>query len=93
MKICQACEKFEERVKKWNDLHGAIDPLPYIDDMIKPHKYLIFEGRRYDGAGGSFLSFQCLKCDQWWKLYAWPVVGHLDVWPQAMQSQPTPNQA
>ena len=78
MKICQACEKFKKRVKIWNYIHGAIDPLPYIDDMIKPHKYLIFEGKKYDGAGG---------------LYAWPVVGHLDVWPQIMQSHPTPNQA
>ncbi|MBW2538290.1 MAG: hypothetical protein JRE27_01625 [Deltaproteobacteria bacterium] len=76
MKICQACEKFEKRVKKWNYIHGAIDPLPYIDDMIKPHKHLIFEGKRYDGAGGSLLSFQCLKCDQWWKLYAWRKTGY-----------------
>ena len=44
MEICQACEEFEKRVKKWNFTHGAVDPLPYIEDMIRPHKHLIFEG-------------------------------------------------
>jgi len=90
VKICQDCEQFEKRVKKWNYTNGAVDPLPHIDDMIKPHKYLIFEGRRSDGAGGSVLLFQCLKCDQWWKLSAWPVVGHLDVGPYLIQHHSSP---
>jgi hypothetical protein len=50
MKIRQAYEQFEKRVKEWNYTHGSIDPLPYIDDMIKPHKHLISEGRRSNGA-------------------------------------------
>jgi len=90
MGICQACEEFEKRVKKWNFTHGAVDPLPYIDDMIKPHKHLIFEGRRVDGAGGFLLSFQCLKCDQWWRVSAWSAVGHLDVCPLFMQHSTSP---
>ena len=89
MEICKACEQFEKRVKEWNYTNGVINPLPYIDDMIKPHKHLIFEGRRSDGAGGFVLLFQCLKCDQWWKISDWPVVGHLDVWPYLMQHQPS----
>ena len=87
MKICEACEQFERRIKEWNYTNGAINPLSYIDDMVKPHKHLIFEGRKSDGAGGYVLLFQCLKCDQWWKVSAWPVVGHLDVWPHLMYSQ------
>lgn len=81
MKICEACEQFKKRVKEWNYWSGAIDPLPYIDDMIRPHKHLIFEGRRSDGAAGYVLVFQCLKCAWWWKLSAWPVFGCLDVLP------------
>ncbi len=65
----------------WNYTHGAIDPLPYIDEMIKPHKYLILEGIEQDGAGGSEFLFHCLRCDKWWILYAWTAVGQLDVWP------------
>ena len=52
MNICEPCEQFKTRVKEWNYCSGAIDPLPYIDDVIKPHKHLMFEGRRSDGAGG-----------------------------------------
>jgi len=81
MKICEACEQFKTRVKEWNYWSSAIDPLPYIDDMIKPHKHLIFEGRKSDGAAGYVLVFQCLKCAGWWKLSAWPVFGCLDVLP------------
>jgi hypothetical protein len=81
VKICEACEQFKNRVKEWNYSSGAIDPLPYIDDMIKPSKHLIFEGRRSDGAGGYVLVFQCLKCDRWWKLSDWPVFGCLDILP------------
>ena len=81
MKICEDCEQFKKRVKEWNYWSSAIDPLPYIDDMIKPHKHLIFEGRRSDGAAGYVLVFQCLKCAWWWKLSAWPVFGCLDVLP------------
>ena len=83
MKICQACEEFKKRVEKWNNTHGATDPLPYIDDMIKPHKHLIFDGRRLNGAGEAVLSYQCLRCDQWWKLSVWTAVGTLDLWPQS----------
>jgi hypothetical protein len=50
VKICDACEQFKKRVKQWNNWSGAIDPLPYIEDMIKPHKHLIFRGQRSDGA-------------------------------------------
>jgi hypothetical protein len=90
MGICQECEEFEKRVKKWNFTHGAVDPLPYIEDMIKPHKYLIFEGRRVDGEGAFLQSFQCLKCDQWWRVSAWSAVGHLDVCPLFMQHSTSP---
>jgi len=90
MEICQECEEFEKRVRKWNCTHGAVDPLPYIEDMIKPHKHLIFEGRRIDGAGAFLLSFQCLKCDQWWRVSAWSAVGHLDVCPLFMQHSTSP---
>jgi len=79
--ICEACEQFEGRVKQWNYTHGATDPLPYIDEMIKLHKHLILEDRGRDGAGGSELLFHCLMCDKWWILYAWAAVGQLDVWP------------
>jgi hypothetical protein len=58
MKICEACEQFERRVKEWNYTHGVTDPLPYIDEMIKPHKHLIFEGRSIDGAGAFFSIIQ-----------------------------------
>ena len=81
MNICEACEQFGSRVKQWNYTHGATDPLPYIDEMIKLHKHLILEDRGRDGAGGSELLFHCLKCDKWWILYAWAAVGQLDVWP------------
>jgi len=50
LKICEACEQFKKRVTEWNYWSGAIETLPYIDDMIKPHKHLIFKGRRSDGA-------------------------------------------
>jgi len=90
MEICQACEEFEKRVRKWNYTHGAVDPLPYIEDMIKPHKHLIFEGRRVDGSGAFLFSFQCLKCDQWWRVSAWSAVGHLDVWPLFVQHSTSP---
>ena len=88
MKICEACEQFKKRVKEWNYWSGAIDPLPYIDDMIRPHKHLIFEGRRSDGAAGYVLVFQCLKCAWWWKLSAWPVFGCLDVLPHLPKRHP-----
>jgi hypothetical protein len=81
VKICKACDQFKNRVKEWNYSSGAIDPLPYIDDMLKSSKHLIFEGRRSDGAGGYVLVFQCLKCDRWWKLSDWPVFGCLDILP------------
>ena len=82
MKICKACEQFEKRVKEWNKTYGVIDPLPYIEDIVKPHKNLIFESRTQDGAGGYLLSFQCLRCDKWWKVSAWGLVGTLNIWPQ-----------
>jgi hypothetical protein len=81
MKNCKACEQFKNRVTEWNYWSCAIDPLPYIDDMIKPHKHLVFEERRSDGAGGSELVFHCLNCTWWWKLSAGPVFGCLDVLP------------
>lgn len=79
MEICQACNQFENRVKQWNYTHGATDPLPYIDEMIKPHKHLFFEERRIDGAGCSALLFRCLKCSQCWKFLSWAAVGQRDV--------------
>ena len=82
MTTCQECEQFEKRVKEWNGTHGVIDPLPYLSDMVKPHKHLIYEGRRQDGAGSYMLTFQCLRCDQWWKVSAWGLVGTLDILPQ-----------
>lgn len=85
MNFCKPCKQFQERIKEWNYCSGAIDPLPYIDDMIKPHKHLIFEGRRSDGAGVHVLVFQCLKCDRWWKLSAWPVFGCLEVLPYLLE--------
>jgi len=79
--ICEACGQFESRVKQWNYTNGATDPLPYIDEIIKPHKHLNFEGRRSDGAGWTSFIFKCCKCEQWWKLFTWPAVGQLDVKP------------
>lgn len=55
MNICEACEQFGSRVKRWNYTHGATDPLPYIDEMVKSHKHLNLEDRGRDGAGGSTL--------------------------------------
>ncbi|HSQ83871.1 MAG TPA: PilZ domain-containing protein [Desulfobacterales bacterium] len=81
MNICEACEQFKKRTKEWNYCNGAIDPLPYLDNLIKPHKHLVFEGRKADGAGTRVLVLHCLKCDQWWKLSAWPVSGSLEVLP------------
>jgi hypothetical protein len=79
--ICEACEQFKKRTKEWNYCNGAIDPLPYLDNLIKPHKHLMFEGRKADGAGTRVLVLHCLKCEQWWKLSAWPVSGCLEVLP------------
>jgi len=87
--ICEACEQFKTRVKEWNYWSGAIDPLLYIDDMVKPHKHLIFEGRRSDEAGGYVLVFQCLKGNRWWELFAWPAVGQLDVKPYVLEYHST----
>ncbi|HAY38655.1 MAG TPA: hypothetical protein DCY53_04510 [Desulfobacteraceae bacterium] len=81
--ICQECEQFESRVKEWNRTYGAINPLPFIDGIIKPHRNLVFEGSTQDGAGISILSFQCLTCDQWWKVSAWGAIGTLDLMPQS----------
>jgi hypothetical protein len=79
--ICEACEQFKKRIKEWNYCNGAIDPLPYLDNLIKPHKHLMSEGSKPDGAGTHVLVLHCLKCDQWWKLSAWPVSGCLEVLP------------
>jgi hypothetical protein len=87
--ICEDCEQFRTRVKEWNYYSGAINPLPYIDDMIKPHKHLIVEGQRSDGSGGHLFLLQCLKCDQWWELFTWPAVGQLDVKPYVPEYHPT----
>ena len=87
MTICKECEQFEKRVKEWNGTHGFIDPLPYIDEMVRSHKHLIFESRTQDGAGGYLLSFQCLRCDRWWKVSAWPLIGTLNIWPQPQMCQ------
>jgi len=81
MNNCEPCEQFKNRIKEWNYWSGAIDPLPYIDNVIKPHKHLMFEGRRADGAGAHVHVLHCLKCDQWWELSAWPVFGSLEVLP------------
>jgi len=88
--ICEPCEQFKKRVKEWNYWSSAIDPLPYIDDMIKPHKHLIFEGRTFDGAGNHVLVFQCLKCVRWWKLSAWPIFGYLEVLPHLPKHHSSP---
>ena len=81
MNICEACGQFKKRIKEWNYCNGAIDPLPCLDNLIKPHKHLVFEGRKADGAGTRVLVLHCLKCEQWWKLSAWPVSGSLEVLP------------
>jgi len=83
MIVCQECEQFEKRVKEWNRTYGTIDPLPFIDSIIEPHRHLVFEGRTHDGAGISVFSFQCLTCDQWWKVSAWGAIGTLDLRPQS----------
>ena len=90
MNVCEACERFEGRVKQWNYTNGATDPLPYLNEMIKPHKHLILEGIERDGAGGSEFLFHCLKCEQWWKLYAWAAVGQLNVWPYLPKQHSSP---
>ena len=81
MKICQSCQQFKNYATNWKYTHGAMDPLPYIDDMIKPNKHLIFEERRVDGVGWTAFIFRCRKCEQCWKLFAWSAVGQLDVRP------------
>ena len=58
-----------------------MDPLQYLDDMIRSHKQLIFEKRSVDGAGQSSFIFRCRKCEQWWELFTWSAVGQLDVKP------------
>ena len=88
--VCEACERFEGRVKQWNYTNGATDPLPYLNEMIKPHNHLILEGIDRDGAGGSEFLFHCLKCEQWWKLYAWAAVGQLNVWPYLPKQHSSP---
>jgi hypothetical protein len=86
VETCEACEQFKNRVKEWNYWCCAIDPLPYINDMIKPHKHLIFEGRRSDGAGDYVLVFHCLNCAWWWKLSAKPAFGCLNALPYLPKS-------
>ena len=89
MKICQDCHQFKNRIKEWNYWSGAVDPLPYIDNVIKPHKHLIFEKRSVDGAGRSLFIFRCLKCEQWWEVVIWSAVGQLDVKPYAPEYHST----
>ena len=81
MKNCKDCQQLKNRTTNWNYTHGAMDPLPYLDDMIRPHKQLIFEKRSVDGAGRSSFIFRCHKCEQWWELLAWSAVGQLDIKP------------
>jgi hypothetical protein len=88
--ICEACEQFKKRTKEWNYCNGAIDPLPHLDNLIKPHKHLVFEGRKADGAGTRVLVLHCLKCEQWWKLSAWPVSGSLEVLPYLPKENSSP---
>ena len=89
MDICEPCEQFESLVKQWNYTHGATDPLTYIGDMIKSHKYLFFEERRIDGLECSTLLFRCLKCNQFWKLLSWEAVGQLDIMPHFPKHHPS----
>jgi hypothetical protein len=79
--ICEACEQFKNRIKEWNYWSSAVDPLPYIDNVIRPHKHLMFEERRPDGTGTHVFVLHCLMCDRWWELSAWPVFGCLEVSP------------
>jgi hypothetical protein len=81
VEICEDCHQFNNRAIKWNKTYGVTDPIPYIDDIVKSHKHLIFEKRRVDGAGWTSFIFQCQKCEQWWELFTWPAVGQLDVRP------------
>lgn len=87
MKICKGCEQFERRVKEWNGTHGVVDPVSDLNDMVKPHRHLISEGRMQDGAGGYLLSFQCLRCNRWWKVSACPLIGTLNIWLQPPKSR------
>ena len=80
MTICQDCEQFKIRIKKWNYTNGTVDPLPHLDEIIKPHRHLIFEGSKQEGTGCSVLTFQCLGCDHWWKVSSWGWIGVLDIW-------------
>ena len=80
MKICQDCLQFKNRATNWNNTHGVTtDPVPYISEIVKGHKHLIFEERRVDGAGWIGGVFRCGKCKQWWELLSWPAMGQLDV--------------
>ena len=81
MKTCQDCHQFKNRIKEWNDWSSAVDPLPYIDNVIRPHKHLMFEERRPDGTGTHVFVLHCLMCDRWWELSAWPVFGCFEVSP------------
>jgi hypothetical protein len=92
MDICEACEQFKTLVKKWNYWNGAMDPLPYIEDITKSHKHLIFEERKSDGAGWTSFIFLCSKCERWWELFTWPVNGQLEVKPYFPEYHSTLNQ-
>jgi hypothetical protein len=81
MKICQDCHQLKNRATSWNNTHGVTDPIPYIDDIVKPHKHLIFEEKRVDGAGWTSFIFRCHKCEGWWELFVWSVFGQLYVKP------------
>lgn len=81
MNICDPCEQFESRVKQWNHTHGVTDPFPYVNEMFKNHKRLLFEERSVNQAGCSTLLFRCIKCGQCWELFSWGAVGQLDIKP------------
>jgi hypothetical protein len=90
MNICEACEQFKKRIKEWNYCNGAVDPLPYIDNVIRPHKHLMFEGRRPDGTGTHVFELRCLKCNQCWGLSAWPIFGSLEIFPHSPKHHSSP---
>jgi len=79
--ICEPCEQLESSLNQWNYTHGFADPLPYVAEMIKSHKYLFFEERRMDAVDCLTLYFRCLKCNQFWKLHSWETVGQLELRP------------
>ena len=64
--------------------------LPYINNVIRPHKYLMFKGKKPDGTGTHVFVLRCLMCNQCWELFAWPVFGSLEISHHTLKDHSSP---